>query len=154
MACQAITTSIQEKCNVHLKPSLSLSDFDPQMLQLLKVVGITFSDMFDTGERQTTPAAQSNNGKGHEEAMIAMPVNQHASLYSFGPTLNNNGILPGGHGTARATQFGAQVVDAVGLFVVQALDIVEDAFPFSKTGCGNQDGDTVNNSISIHFNAS
>src|SRR5579859_8038678 len=65
--------------------------------------------------------------------MIAMPVDQHTSFYPLGPTLNNDGILPGSHGTARATQFGAQVVDAVGLFVVQALDIVEDAFPYKES---------------------
>src|SRR5579859_7703058 len=85
--------------------------------------------------------------------MIAVPINHDTSLHAFGSPLHYDSISSGSHGTARSPQFGTEIINAIRLFVVQALDIGEDTSPFSKTGHSHQYRDTVDNTIAIHFHA-
>src|SRR5579872_1143707 len=83
--------------------------------------------------------------------MIGMTVYCDAALDALRSPLHNDRIVAGRDNATGTTQFGAQIIDAVGLFVMQTLDIVKDTFTFGETGSSHQDGNAVNCPVSIHL---
>src|SRR5579859_3686758 len=83
-----------------------------------------------------------------------MTIDSDTALDTLRLPSYNNGILLSNNFTTRPVQFYTEVIDTIRLFIMQTLDIIENAFSFSKTGCRYQHGNTINRCIAVHFNTS
>src|SRR5581483_234315 len=116
-------------------------------------MGITFGDVFDSAEGQAGATAHGHDCQRHEHSVIVMPINADATFYPLWPPSHDDGVPLGHYVTASAAQFGTQIVDAITLFIVQALDVVKTALTLRETGGRYQDRYTVDDWITIYLDS-
>src|SRR6266567_734798 len=80
-----------------------------------------------------------------------MTIDNYAALDTLRLPSHDNSVTSRANVTARPPQFCAEIIDAIRLLIVKALDIVENAFTFRETRCRYQRRDAINRDIAIHL---
>src|SRR5215469_13813222 len=124
-----------------------------QASQVLKEMRIAFGNMLNAVERQAATTAQSGDCQGHEQSVVVVTIDDYATFNTLGLPLHEDGVAMRSDRAASSLQFKAQIINAIGLFVVEMLYIIEDTLPIGEACKCYQDGYTIDGLITIHLDA-